>query len=637
MFKIVLICFSFRSITTSEGEENQKDCDKCLQEHRECDGLLKCEICESSCGQFENGARPSTPNTLIVQERKNCQDCLKAHRECKTLLECKVCHVACEVFEEDAIPTSRTTTITTVAPEKSECTQCLKNNPQCKNALKCDPCKKHCKTTEEQVKRQVDSRCRLCMDGVRCRRYGKCDHCKKYCDLDDANMQKGVTVSTEINAKEQQTSASIRKSRIPHLAQRNKQNTLREAEVNAEHINDNYTTTTEHTKSAEVTTRKLLSHIQSLISSARKSGSIHVTQRNKSGVLHEVERDVGNRDADEELETSTENIETTTGRPSHLMDSLLGKSSSFRLTQRNKSGMLHEAERNIENVDADKEIQATTTENLQILETTTRKPSDRIESLVRAAKTFHLAQRNKVGTLQDETARNIQSDDVDKEIQTTTSEYLQTLETTTSKPSSRIKSLISSGRKSIEARLAQIKKHNILNESDEDDTDDDILGAVAPTPENCDPILVFPAVSGVKDMKGADLPQTAPRYYTIGAFRRGPRLNHFLHLLNVQRIDDIEKVIVIAKLRANQSLSENEPPIIIDYSKLIRNTDAHVGPGNKIKGPDVSLSYEIEKALQMAAQQKNTVQGVTSLTPDETFKVIEHAISLVSIAHTTKL
>lgn len=225
-------------------------------------------------------------------------------------------------------------------------------------------------------------------------------------------------------------------------------------------------------------------------------------------------------------------------------------------------------------------------------------------------------------------------DQNDERVETTTTESVKPVQTTTQKQIHRIESLVGplSNQKTRIASLTQRNRPEILHEVERDihGSSDDV-GAAAPVRENGDPILVFPAVSDAEDMKGALLSETAPRYYTIGAFRPGPRMNHFLNLLNVHKIEDIEKLIVIAKLKSNQPSSENEAPIIIDYSKLIQNIDKQAEPGNRIDGPSIDLSSEIDSALQMAAEQKKISKGISSLTPDEAFKVIQHAISLVSI------
>lgn len=218
----------------------------------------------------------------------------------------------------------------------------------------------------------------------------------------------------------------------------------------------------------------------------------------------------------------------------------------------------------------------------------------------------------------------------DENIQTTTAESTKPLQTTTELPHY-IQSL-KGPRKTELASFSQRNKPKMLRavERDVHESSDDIIGEAAPMQQNCTPILIFPAVSNAENMQGASLSQAAPRYYTIGAFLPGPRMNHFLHLLNVRRTEDIEKLIVIAKLKSNQPSAENEIPIIIDYTKLMQDTDTQVGPGNRIDGPSIGLSSEIDRALQMAAEQKKVSKGTSSLTPDETFKVIQHAILLVS-------
>lgn len=218
--------------------------------------------------------------------------------------------------------------------------------------------------------------------------------------------------------------------------------------------------------------------------------------------------------------------------------------------------------------------------------------------------------------------------------QTMTTEPIRLMETTTEirERSSHILNLMSSRRKAGVARLTHRTRPKILHEVERDvhEGSGDVLGAAAPIQEICNPIIVSPVVAGSSDMKGANLSHTAARFYVLGAFRPGPRMNHLLHILNVRRTEDIAKVVVIAKLKSNRGAA-NEPPVIIDYNNLFTSMDTQsTGPGNRIDGPSIDLTSEIDKELHMAGEQKQTSKGESSLTPEEVFKVIEHATSLVS-------
>lgn len=222
----------------------------------------------------------------------------------------------------------------------------------------------------------------------------------------------------------------------------------------------------------------------------------------------------------------------------------------------------------------------------------------------------------------------------DDKVATTTVASVKPLETTTAEKehlSSHILNLTSSRRKAGIGRLSLRTKPVVLHEVERDihEKSDDVVGAATPFDEINDPNIVLPVVGGARDMKGLSLSQTAPRYYPIGAFGPGARMNHILHMLNIHRSDDIEKIIVIAKLKSPVTVG-NEPPVIIDYSKLFTNVDVQSGPGNRIPGPSIDLTSEIDKELEMAGVQKKVSKGESSLTPDEVFKIIQHAVSLVS-------
>lgn len=226
----------------------------------------------------------------------------------------------------------------------------------------------------------------------------------------------------------------------------------------------------------------------------------------------------------------------------------------------------------------------------------------------------------------------------EEKVPTTTVEPVKPLEASpeAKNRSSHILNLISSRRKAGIARLIHRNKPKVLHEVERDihESNENVVGAAAPAEELCNPIMVSPVVAAAKDMNGVDLSQAVPRYYTVGAFKPGPRMNHVLHLLNVYKTDDIEKLIVIAKLKTPQ-VSGQEAPVLIDYSKFFSNVDAQNAPGSKVEGPSVELTSEIDKELQMAGEQKKISKGDSSLTPEEVFKVIQHAISLVSYYQAT--
>lgn len=128
------------------------------------------------------------------------------------------------------------------------------------------------------------------------------------------------------------------------------------------------------------------------------------------------------------------------------------------------------------------------------------------------------------------------------------------------------------------------------------------------------------------------LRDTAVRYYTVGAFRPGLKMNVLLKLLNIQRTDNIEKLIVIAKTRSQKVTDEAGPPIIIDISKLFSNQssiEVNKADGNRIDGADIELTERLDKELQKALDKKKTKLGDTHLSPEEIDKIIENVTSTV--------
>lgn len=523
---------------------------------------------------------------LIVHERQDCENCLRAHRECKTLLECKICHIPCEVFEEDAIPTTTTTTTTrSTSVETNECKLCLEQNPKCKSAVKCEPCKAPCKITNKDIQASIRaaSRCKLCKESVRCRRHAKCDHCKKYCDQSDEETQ--TTTTTLKTITKSQPELIERRAKIARLVEREEPKTLDEAEK--DNSNDS------------------------------------------SKEEEEEDTDIKNQDDDEEQPTTKQPKKNTT-KPSQiktdLMKSLISnfKPQGDGVAQRNQPKSFDEIEsESSESSELEsEEIQTTET----VVASTTESPSDFVRSLEKGD-----LKRNESKMFSDVETNNSQenSEEDNVEIEMTTTEHTKT---TTEDQSHHIQSLIHHQKHAGIIRFDQRSKSKLSEEVEKDIHEDseEIVGAAVPLQEDCKPVLIFPSVSSAQDLGKEVLPQTAPRYYPIAAYKSGPRLINLLHLLNVRsRIEDVEKLIVIAKLKSSQPLSENNAPVVIDYSKLIQNIDNQFG--NKMDGPSIDLSYEIDKALEMAAEQKKISQGSSALTAKETFKIIQHAIALVSI------
>lgn len=190
---------------------------------------------------------------------------------------------------------------------------------------------------------------------------------------------------------------------------------------------------------------------------------------------------------------------------------------------------------------------------------------------------------------------------------------------------SHILNLSSSRRKPGVARLTH-RKPAILHEVERDIHDEDVVAAAAPSLEEiCNPMMVSPVIG---EASGGNLPENAPRYYTIGGFRPGPKMNVLLHLLNIHRTEDIDSVIVVAKLKSTRVSAGKEVPVIVDFSKLFTNVQS--GEGNRIDGPTIQLTSEVDKELEMATEKKKAAKGEASLTPEEVYKVIQHAIQLVS-------
>lgn len=123
-------------------------------------------------------------------------------------------------------------------------------------------------------------------------------------------------------------------------------------------------------------------------------------------------------------------------------------------------------------------------------------------------------------------------------------------------------------------------------------------------------------------------PNTA-RYYTLGGFRPGPKMNQVLKLLKVTDSGNIEKLLVIAQLKSNGGVSG--PPALIDVSNVFNNnSDAKLGEGNRIEGADMELVDKVDKELIKAMEKKELLLNTNYLTPEDVDKVLKHAKKLVS-------
>lgn len=122
-------------------------------------------------------------------------------------------------------------------------------------------------------------------------------------------------------------------------------------------------------------------------------------------------------------------------------------------------------------------------------------------------------------------------------------------------------------------------------------------------------------------------PNTA-RFYTIGGFRPGPKMNEVLKLLKITDTENIEKLVVIAQLKSNAGV--RCPTAVIDVSNVFGNkSDAMVGEGNTIKGADMDLVDKVDKELVKAMEKKHLLLNTMYLTPEDVDKVLKHAKKLV--------
>lgn len=119
-----------------------------------------------------------------------------------------------------------------------------------------------------------------------------------------------------------------------------------------------------------------------------------------------------------------------------------------------------------------------------------------------------------------------------------------------------------------------------------------------------------------------------PRFYTIGGFRAGPKMNQVLQLLEVEDTENIEQLVVIAELKSKAGLRYPAP--LLDVSNMFsNNSEPIVGEGNLIKGVDMELVDKVDKELTKAMEKKELLLGTNYLTPEDVDKVINHAKKLV--------
>lgn len=165
--------------------------------------------------------------------------------------------------------------------------------------------------------------------------------------------------------------------------------------------------------------------------------------------------------------------------------------------------------------------------------------------------------------------------------------------------------------------------HDVERDTNEKDTVAAPLRTNEPVSINKVNVPTLIATTGNSEM--IKLHNTAPRYYTIGALKPGPKMNILLHMFDILKTDNVEKLIVIAKLKSDQAAG-TEPPVILDISRQFSSGNL----GSKTVGSDIQLTHEIDRELQMAGEKKKATRGESHLTPEEVDKIIAHAISLVS-------
>lgn len=127
---------------------------------------------------------------------------------------------------------------------------------------------------------------------------------------------------------------------------------------------------------------------------------------------------------------------------------------------------------------------------------------------------------------------------------------------------------------------------------------------------------------------------TSDIYYSVGAFQKGIRQDLVGRLLNMDKMDKLDKLIVLAKPESSGRASENGHPIIIDTAGMFGqpsevDLDVH---GIQNGGPVVSAAIDaLVKALEEAFEQKQEETGSAKLSEQEVDEIIREVMDSVSI------
>lgn len=121
----------------------------------------------------------------------------------------------------------------------------------------------------------------------------------------------------------------------------------------------------------------------------------------------------------------------------------------------------------------------------------------------------------------------------------------------------------------------------------------------------------------------------------MGAFEKGIRQDLVGRLLNVDKVDNLDKFVVLAKAFSSGKASKNGNPIIIDTAGIFGsprselNTNVHDVQGG---GPSVAKTIDtLVRKIDEEFEMKKAETGSPSLTESEVDSVISNVMKSVTL------
>ncbi|GJQ86428.1 hypothetical protein Trydic_g10335 [Trypoxylus dichotomus] len=122
------------------------------------------------------------------------------------------------------------------------------------------------------------------------------------------------------------------------------------------------------------------------------------------------------------------------------------------------------------------------------------------------------------------------------------------------------------------------------------------------------------------------------RYYTLGSFQPGPIYSLLAKLLNINNMEHVEQLLILAKTKSKKPI-KTERPVVIDTAHVFTlnqgrpsKVDVEV---HEVNGGDSnidSFALELDKEIEKAMKMKKKKSGASHLAPSEIDNIIWKAI-----------